>query len=105
MMNRFVTTGLVVALVALTPVCRADIYAYTDAAGTTHFSNVPDDARYRLIVRTPPVAVAGAETPAAPPAARRLARPPGYHPAVSPPPPTPQMRPHLLRARLRGGAR
>lgn len=32
---------------------RADIYAFTDAAGTTHFSNIPDDSRYTLVARTP----------------------------------------------------
>jgi soluble lytic murein transglycosylase-like protein len=34
---------------------RADIYAYTDPAGTTHFSNVPNDSHYVLIARTPSV--------------------------------------------------
>ncbi len=98
MMNRFVTTGLVVALVALTPVCRADIYAYTDAAGTTHFSNVPDDARYRLIVRTPPVAVAGAETPDARRAASWLARSTDYDAAIARAAQTANVRPELVRA-------
>lgn len=59
---------LVVALGAVAPVCRADIYAYTDSSGTTHFSNVPDDPRYKLIVRAP------VETPVGVPAdARRAA--------------------------------
>ncbi|HKC16045.1 MAG TPA: lytic transglycosylase domain-containing protein [Steroidobacteraceae bacterium] len=98
MMNRFVTTGLVVALVALTPVCRADIYAYTDAAGTTHFSNVPDDARYRLIVRTPPVAVAGAETPDARRAASWLSRSTDYDAAIARAAQTANVRPELVRA-------
>ena len=40
---------------------RADIYAYTDEAGVSHFSNVPDDARYQLIVRTPAEAPDAAE--------------------------------------------
>jgi soluble lytic murein transglycosylase-like protein len=31
-----------------------DIYAYTDAAGVTHFSNVPTDSQYRLYARVPP---------------------------------------------------
>jgi soluble lytic murein transglycosylase-like protein len=38
---------------------RADIYAYTDQAGIAHFTNVPDDARYKLIVRTPVDAATG----------------------------------------------
>jgi len=33
---------------------RADIFAYVDAQGVTHFSNVPADARYQLIARAPP---------------------------------------------------
>jgi soluble lytic murein transglycosylase-like protein len=65
---RAVSWVLVLALGAVAPLCRADIYAYTDSAGTTHFSNVPDDARYKLIVRAP------VETPAGVPAdARRAA--------------------------------
>src|SRR5258706_8464408 len=98
MMNRFVTTGLVVALVALTPVCRADIYAYTDAAGTTLFRNVPDDARSRLIVRPPPVAVAGAETPDARRAASWLARSTDYDAAIARAAQTANVRPELVRA-------
>jgi len=97
-MNRFVTTGLVVALVALTPVCRADIYAYTDAAGTTHFSNVPDDARYRLIVRSPPAAVAGADSPDARRAASWLARSTDYDAAIARAAQAASVRPELVRA-------
>lgn len=33
------------------PAC-ADIYSYTDANGTVHFSNVPDSRRYALFMRT-----------------------------------------------------
>ena len=33
------------------PAC-ADIYSYTDANGTVHFSNVPDNRRYALFMRT-----------------------------------------------------
>ena len=29
---------------------HADIYAFTDKAGVTHYSNVPVDARYRLLI-------------------------------------------------------
>ena len=59
MTSRAVCCVLVLALGALAPPCRADIYAYTDSSGTTHFSNVPDDSRYRLIVRAPVEAPAG----------------------------------------------
>jgi soluble lytic murein transglycosylase-like protein len=68
MTSRAVCWVLVLALGAAAPLCRADIYSYTDSSGTTHFSNVPDDARYKLIVRAP------VETPAGVPAdARRAA--------------------------------
>jgi soluble lytic murein transglycosylase-like protein len=50
---------MVVALGAAASVCQADIYAYVDPAGTTHFTNVPDDSRYKLILRTPAEAPAG----------------------------------------------
>jgi len=32
---------------------RADIFAFTDESGTVHYSNVPDNTRYQLMVRTP----------------------------------------------------
>jgi soluble lytic murein transglycosylase-like protein len=47
--------------VAATGAARADIYAYTDPAGVTHYSNVPVDPRYVRVIAEPP--------PAAPPAA------------------------------------
>ena len=50
-----VTTGLIVIFGTASLAARADIYAYTDSAGTTHFSNVPDNSRYTLIARTPSV--------------------------------------------------
>ena len=31
---------------------RADIYAFTDDAGVEHFSNMPADRRYALLMRT-----------------------------------------------------
>lgn len=31
---------------------QADIYSYTDESGTVHFSNVPDDKRFRVTLRT-----------------------------------------------------
>ena len=48
-----VTTGFILLSGTASLAARADIYAYTDPAGTTHFSNVPDDSRYTLIARTP----------------------------------------------------
>jgi soluble lytic murein transglycosylase-like protein len=42
----------VLAGVLCTP-ARADIFAFTDGRGVTHFSNVPVDGRYRLLLETP----------------------------------------------------
>lgn len=38
---------------AAVPACRADIYGFVDENGTTHFSNIQLDARYRLYKRDP----------------------------------------------------
>jgi soluble lytic murein transglycosylase-like protein len=35
-------------------VAQADIYSFVDSAGVTHFTNVPVDARYQLLLATPP---------------------------------------------------
>lgn len=47
---------------------RADIYAFTDADGVPHFSNVPIDSRYTLLIETP----ADPASPAAPAGDQRL---------------------------------
>ncbi len=53
-MNRLaLTAGIIVTFGSASMAARADIYAFTDAAGTTHFSNIPDDSRYTLVARTP----------------------------------------------------
>jgi len=33
---------------------HADIYSFVDSEGVTHFTNVPVDGRYRLLLATPP---------------------------------------------------
>ncbi len=50
-----VTIGFILAAGAASMAARADIYSYTDPAGTTHFSNVPNDSHYVLIARTPSI--------------------------------------------------
>lgn len=40
------------ALLALSAPAAADIYSYTDAGGIAHFSNVPDNKNYKIIVVT-----------------------------------------------------
>lgn len=44
---------LIVLLLVLPAATDANIYTFTDAEGTTHFSNVPQDKRYRLALATP----------------------------------------------------
>lgn len=42
--------GLLVCLCAATNEVRGDIYMFTDDRGTPNFSNVPNDARYKLFI-------------------------------------------------------
>jgi len=48
---RGIPTGALFILWAM--LAHADIYAFRDEKGTVHFSNVPNDARYRLLVISP----------------------------------------------------
>ncbi len=41
-------------------IARADIYSFVDSAGVAHFSNVPTDERYRLVLAIP---VSSADAP------------------------------------------
>lgn len=43
---------LALVIGVINPAC-ADIYSYTDEAGATHFSNIPNDRRYTLFMREP----------------------------------------------------
>jgi len=55
---------LLILAVAATPgLARADVYSFTDSNGVEHFSNVPSDSRYKLLIATSSEAAAG--TPAA----------------------------------------
>jgi soluble lytic murein transglycosylase-like protein len=49
---RAATTTLIIlcALPAAPAVADGGIYAFTDEHGTVHYSNVPDDSRYRLLI-------------------------------------------------------
>jgi soluble lytic murein transglycosylase-like protein len=53
---------LILAVVAAPGLVRADVYSFTGADGIAHFSNVPSDSRYQLLIATPSEAVAGAAT-------------------------------------------
>jgi soluble lytic murein transglycosylase-like protein len=50
--------GILTAVLALclSGVCRADIYAFVDADGVTHFTNVPTDQNFALVLAAPPAA-------------------------------------------------
>ncbi len=54
-MPRQKPSALLLAAIALicTIDCRADVFSYTDAQGVVHFSNVPVDGRYRLLIASP----------------------------------------------------
>lgn len=49
------------SLAAAAPAARADIFSFIDEQGVAHYSNVPNDARYQLMLAAAPeVSVAGA---------------------------------------------
>jgi soluble lytic murein transglycosylase-like protein len=45
---------VVLLLITAAAAARADIYAFTDTAGVTHYSNVPVDPRYQRVMAEPP---------------------------------------------------
>lgn len=101
MLHGTVTLGLVVALGAGASVCRADIYAYTDHAGTTHFTDHPNDPRYKLILHTPlapALDTAGAQSADAKRASAWLARSVQYDAAIGRAAGEAKVRPELVRA-------
>jgi soluble lytic murein transglycosylase-like protein len=52
-MVRSALIGAALLAGVLSTSAHADIYAFTDARGVTHFSNVPVDHRYQLLLQTP----------------------------------------------------
>jgi soluble lytic murein transglycosylase-like protein len=52
-MKRRLLAGLVPLALALSGPVQADIYAFVDSNGVRHLSNVPNDPRYKLVMRTP----------------------------------------------------
>lgn len=46
--------GSVLALSMAATAVNADIYSFTDENGVTHFTNVPSDARYQVLLRSAP---------------------------------------------------
>lgn len=53
----------ILAVIAAPGLARADVYSFTDANGVSHFSNVPSDSRYQLLIST--ASEAATNTPAA----------------------------------------
>lgn len=49
----FLVLGTTV-LMGVSPPGVSAIYAFTDERGTVHYSNVPSDSRYRLVIASPP---------------------------------------------------
>lgn len=97
MLYRTVTFGLVVALGVAAPECQADIYAYTDQSGTTHFTDHPDSANYKLILRTPTEST-GRQSADARRASAWLARSVDYDAAIGRAADAAHIQPELVRA-------
>lgn len=61
-MKRRLLAGLVPAIMAFSGPVQADIYAFVDSNGVRHLSNVPNDPRYKLVMRTPAYRKESAQT-------------------------------------------
>ncbi|MBE2293657.1 MAG: lytic transglycosylase domain-containing protein [Phycisphaerales bacterium] len=61
-MKRLLLASLVLATFALAGPVQADIYAFVDSNGVRHLSNVPNDPRYKLVMRTPAYSKKAAQT-------------------------------------------
>lgn len=87
--------ALVLVAAAAGRVAHADIYSFVDPSGVTHFSNVPVDGRYRLLL-----AAAPAEAPVAPSAkpGKWLAKSTAYDPLIERAARATALRPELVRA-------
>ena len=51
---KIIVRVLILAGIAVAGAARADIFSFTDVNGVSHFSNVPNDARYQLLIAAPP---------------------------------------------------
>lgn len=95
-MRVLVPTLLLMAIALVSTTAQADIYAYTDGGGVTHFSNVPTDARYALLLKSPPEPVNADAMP--PPPASLAARAASYAPMIDQAARRVALQPALLRA-------
>jgi soluble lytic murein transglycosylase-like protein len=58
-MSAWCNSILLLAMAAAAPgLAWADVYSFTDATGIAHFSNVPIDSRYQLLITSPSDGVA-----------------------------------------------
>ncbi len=97
-MRRLLLSGLACSALAATAVARADIYAYTDDAGTAHYSNVPVDSRYVLILKAAPEEGGVAATTPRQIGSRWRARAAGFGPMIDRVAARTALQPALLRA-------
>lgn len=94
MVKRSALAGsLVLLLWAAAPAC-ADIYSFTDEQGVTHLTNVPSDARYKVLLRSAPE-ISEAGRPISP---ALLARSAQYDPIIESASARTSIEPELLRA-------
>src|SRR3981081_4036173 len=84
--------------VAAGEVAHADIYSFVDAAGVAHFSNVPVDKRYRLLLATP------VAERAEPGPGKWLAKSALFDPMIERAARSAAVRPELVRGGIVGGA-
>jgi len=85
--------ALVLLVAGTGAVAHADIYSFVDAAGVTHFTNVPVDGRYRLLLASPPE-----ERPVTGKAANWLAKSAAFDPFIEQAARSHGVRPELVRA-------
>lgn len=99
-MSRSIRIGCLAAALLVTgvPCARADIYRYVDENGTTHFTNMPDDPRFKLYMKTErePSPVATALTESSQPLPRAARR--KFHPEVIAAARTYELEPALIHA-------
>ncbi|HEY4968377.1 MAG TPA: lytic transglycosylase domain-containing protein [Steroidobacteraceae bacterium] len=57
-MSAWSNSILLLAVAAAPGLARADVYSFTGADGIAHFSNVPIDSRYQLLITSPGAGVA-----------------------------------------------
>jgi soluble lytic murein transglycosylase-like protein len=57
-MSAWAHAMLILAVAGAPGLARADVYSFTDSNGIPHFSNVPTDSRYQLLIASPSDAAA-----------------------------------------------